>query len=256
MASRSHAQGGSPAVRLEWLANEAVTVSKTARKHHQSLAGDNFYGNKLASLRIDAANTFAALSSPSAGDTTALAELIEATFSPTTSSDKRHVAAKELAFALRTQWRQSSTPPGDGRDEASLFPLSYLSRTKRGYLVTIGRQMNSCYARGWYDASAVMMRRLLEVAIIEAFEAKGVADKVKKDGNYVHLTDLINAALAEPALPLSRNSKRALPQLRDVGHMSAHGRFFTADKSDLDRVQPGCRVVVEEFLHHAGLLTD
>jgi hypothetical protein len=115
--------------------------------------------------------------------------------------------------------------------------------------------MNGCYASEWYDASAVMMRRLIEIAIIEAFERKGIAAKITgPDGNYVQLTELINRALAETAWTLGRNTKKYLPQLRDVGHMSAHGRYFHAQKGDIDRVRPGCRVVVEEFLRHAGLL--
>jgi hypothetical protein len=100
-----------------------------------------------------------------------------------------------------------------------------------------------------------MMRRLVEIAIIEAFEAKNIAAKIRDaDGNYLQLTALINKALAEPALTLSRNAKTALPALRDIGHMSAHGRYFTAKKEDVESAKPGCRVVVEEFLHHAGLL--
>jgi hypothetical protein len=39
-----------------------------------------------------------------------------------------------------------------------------------------------------------------------------------------------------------------------VGHRSAHGRYFNAKPDDIERVRDGCRVVVEEFLHHAGLL--
>ena len=70
----------------------------------------------------------------------------------------------------------------------------------------------------------------------------------------MQLTDLVTAALGEPALSLSRNSKKFLPQLRDVGHMSAHGRYFHAKKEDVERLRQGCRVVVEEFLHHAELL--
>jgi len=115
--------------------------------------------------------------------------------------------------------------------------------------------MNGCFAAGWYDASAVMMRRLLEIAIIEAFEASGVSGKIKgPDGNYFQLSDLIAAALSEPKWSLSRNTKRYLPSLRDLAHQSAHGRYFTAHRDDLEKLQPACRVVIEEFLHHAKLL--
>jgi len=121
--------------------------------------------------------------------------------------------------------------------------------------VTVGRQMNGSYTAGWYDAAAVMMRRLIEIAIIEAFEAKGLATKIKdSNGNYLQLSDLVAKALSESALTLSRNSKKVLPTLRDVGHMSAHGRYYCARKEDLEAIKLGCRVVVEEFLHHANLL--
>ena len=115
--------------------------------------------------------------------------------------------------------------------------------------------MNGCYSSGWCDAAAVMMRRLIEIAIIEAFEARGFAAKIKDaSGNYLQLSDLVTTALGETAWTLSRNSKKALPSLRDVGHMSAHGRYFSARKDDLEGLKPGCRIVIEEFLHHAHLL--
>ena len=115
--------------------------------------------------------------------------------------------------------------------------------------------MNDCFSAGWHDGCAVMMRRLLEIVLIEAFENKKIAQKIKdKNGNYLHLTDLIGVTLAEPSLTLSRNAKTALPQLRDIGHASAHGRHFTAQKPDIERVRHGCRIFVEEFLHHAALL--
>jgi hypothetical protein len=141
------------------------------------------------------------------------------------------------------------------REDEGLFPLSILAQARRGYLVTVGRQMNGCFTTGWHDAAAVMMRRLIEIAIIEAFEARGLAATIKDpSGNYLQLSDLVAKALVESAWTLSRNSKKALPGLRDVGHMSAHGRYFCARKDDIEALRPACRVVVEEFLHHAHLL--
>lgn len=237
--------------RLEKLALGAITVTKTARRSKKSLTGDNFYANKLATLRADATNAFRDLAPTSAGDSSAIAELLETVFSATADSKKRAAASQELCYNLRTTWRSAAVP---GEDEG-LFPLSLLAKAKRGYLVSVGRQMNGAYGMGWYDAAAVMMRRLVEISIIEAFEIKGVAATIKDGGgNYLHLSDLISKALAEPSFNLSRNAKKALPGLRDLGHMSAHGRYFTAQKGDVEAVQPGCRIVIEEFLHHAALL--
>ena len=244
-----------PADTLDALARQAVALAKTARKHRKNLNGDNFYGNKLVELRADAINAFRQLVTRSAGDSTALAELVEAVFSPTTPKERRLEASRQLGVALRTTWQGADVAATAPAATLDVFPLAVLSQANRGYLVTIGRQMNGCYQAGWFDACAVMMRRLLEIAIIEAFEAKQIANKIKgADGNYVQLTPLINAALAETTWTLSKNTKKYLPQLRDAGHQSAHGRYFHAKRDDIDRIQPWCRVVIEEFLHIAALL--
>lgn len=241
----------SPSEALELLAAEALEVAKKARKHRKSLQGDNFYANKLATLRADATNAFRALSSTSAGDSSAIAELMETVFSPKADRAVRRTASRELIYNLRTTWR--SAPVGE--EQEGLFPLSLLSEANRGYLVTVGRQMNGCFSIGWFDGSAVMMRRLVEISIIEAFEAKGLAAKIQDaSGNYLQLSDLISKALSETSWTLSRNTKKMLPGLRDLGHMSAHGRYFCARSSDLEAAQPAVRVVVEEFLRHAKLL--
>ncbi|PYV19552.1 MAG: hypothetical protein DMG21_01230, partial [Acidobacteria bacterium] len=99
--------------------------------------------------------------------------------------------------------------------------------------------MNGCFSQGWYDASAVMMRRLLEIALIEAFEAKGIAATIKDAaGDYFHLSDLITRALNESSWTLSRNCKKALPLLRDAGHNSAHGRYYHARREDIEGLCP------------------
>jgi hypothetical protein len=243
-----------PADALVVLAQRAVGLAKTARKHRKSLSGDNFYGNRLAGLRADAINAFRQLALRSAGDSAAIAELVEAVFSPTTAKDRRLEASRDLVVALKTTWRgpDVAAGPAAGLD---VFPLALLAQANRGYLVTIGRQMNACFQAGWFDACAVMMRKLLEVAIIEAFEARGVAHKIKDaDDNYIQLSPMITAALAETTWTLSKNTKKYLPQLRDAGHQSAHGRYYHAGVQDIERIQPWCRVVIEEFLHHAKLL--
>lgn len=241
----------SPSERLVKLAEEALAVSKKAKRNRKSLAGDNFYANKLATIRADATNTLKSITPTSAGDTSAIAELMEAVFSHASDSKLRLTACRELCYNLRTTWRSTKAP----REDGGLFPLNLLTQTNRGYLTTIGRQMNGAYGMEWFDAAAVMMRRLLEISIIEAYEAKSIDNKIKDvDGNYLQLTALVSKALNEPKLKLSKNSKKILPTLKDLGHMSAHGRYFTAQRSDLEATQLGCRAVIEEFLKHAGLL--
>jgi hypothetical protein len=239
---------------VEALAQRALDVAKKARKHRKSLTSENFYANKLVELRADATNTFRELAGHSVGDVSAMAEMIQEVFSAKTPYKRRTEAAKELTFSLRTTWRETTSEHA-GEEGEGLFPLSLLADTGRGYLVAIGRQMNGCFASGWYDACAVMMRRLLEVSIVEAFEKKGLSDRIKRpDGNYVDLSELVRRALTESTWALSRNTRKWLPELKDVGHVSAHGRYYTATRADIQRIRQGCRVVIEEFLRHAELL--
>lgn len=241
-----------PTEKLAELVTRAVHLAKTARRNRVNLSGANYYANKLVELRADATNVYRELAPLTPGDSSALGEMIERVFAATTPAADRAEAARDLIFSLRTTWRSTNPAP---REDEGLFPLGILSQAGRGYLVTVGRQMNGCFSQGWYDASAVMMRRLLEIALIEAFEAKGIAAKIKDAaGDYLHLSDLIVKALNESSWTLSRNCKKALPSLRDAGHNSAHGRYYHARREDIEGLRPGCRIVIEEFLHHAELL--
>ncbi|MCH8851319.1 MAG: DUF4145 domain-containing protein [Planctomycetes bacterium] len=240
--------------RLETLISESWAVVKKARKQRKSLAGDNFYAEKLAAQRSAATNLYKEMSVYNVGDVAALAEMIDAVFSHDTNFDDRRTASRNLLHEIRTVWKIQSV--GDATNDAdSIFPMTLLAKTKRGYLSTIGAQMNGAYAHGWCDACAVMMRRLLEASIIEAFEERGIAANIKnKKDEYVMLTKMIDKAMAETSWTLGRVTKKALPGLRDLGHQSAHGRRFTAQKSDIDKVRTDVRTTVEEFLHLAALL--
>lgn len=236
------------------LAKQAEGIARTARKHNKSLNGSNFYGEKLAELRTDATNAFRQLASGPVGDVSVLTELLETSFSPSAAPEDRRDAVRELRFQLKTKWAKAEPSATPGEEDA-IFPLALLAKTGRAYLSHIARQMNGSFVAGWYDACAVMMRRLVEVSIIEAYAGRKIEAKIKNsNGDYFQLTELVKHALSESVFNLSRNTKGFLPQLRDIGHLSAHGRYFTAQKSDIEKVRQGCRVVVEEFLRIGDLL--
>jgi hypothetical protein len=137
-----------------------------------------------------------------------------------------------------------------GQPSSELFPISIVEGTP-DYIQTIAIQANGCYERGWYDCSAVMMRRLIETLIIECFEKKGIESKIKNvDGNYYFLGDLIPRFLTE-TWNVSRNTKNSLPKLKDVkelGDMAAHSRRFLATKSDIDKYSKDFRIVLQELV--------
>ncbi len=156
---------------------------------------------------------------------------------------------------LRDSIRANNPPPEEGalsRED----PVVYFSlvRNTRGYLERLVHQINGSYESGWYDASAVMTRRLVETLIIEVFEKYGIASKIQNSsGDFFYLRDLISALVSEKAWNLSKNAKSALPRLKDVGDMSAHSRRFIAQRQDLDKLISDLRVVVQELVTLAHL---
>lgn len=164
-------------------------------------------------------------------------------------------ASLEIAKSIQGEVPSVRTPPPEGALSTSemVFPHSLVKNT-RGYIERITHQINGSYESGWYDACAVMLRRLIETLIIETFEYHKLEDKIKNsDGNYLFLKDLISITLNESSWTLGRDAKRALPRLKDIGDKSAHSRRFIAHRADIDKVIPDLRVVVQELVFLAQL---
>ena len=163
--------------------------------------------------------------------------------------------ALNVAKAIDLEARRELGPPEEGlrADTQSVVPRSVVRGT-RGYIEKITNQANGCYEKGWYDACAVIVRRLIETLIIEAYEKHSIASKIQNSqGDFMYLRDLITQCLTEPSWNLSRNCKQALPKLKDIGDKSAHSRRFIAQRGDIDPLLADIRVVVQEFLFLAGL---
>jgi hypothetical protein len=127
-------------------------------------------------------------------------------------------------------------------------------RGTRGYIESVVNQINGAYEHGWYDATAVMICRVLETLIIETFEHHSLAAKIKNaDGDLLYLRDLIDKCLKEPAWNLTRSCKQAMPRLKDIGDKSAHSRRFNAHRGDIDPLLADIRVVIQELVYLAGL---
>ncbi len=114
----------------------------------------------------------------------------------TTEAAKYTLAvAKKLQEAVNDVCR----PPSEVSRPISepVLPHSLFVGT-RGYIEKIVYQINHSYSSSSYDACAVMVRRLVEILIIEAFEHKGISSKIQNpDKTFFYLQDLISAALSE-----------------------------------------------------------
>jgi hypothetical protein len=160
-----------------------------------------------------------------------------------------------LAAGLQRLINDTIKPPSEtavSRDEPVIY-MAMVRRT-RGYIERVAHQVNGSYANGWYDACAVMLRRLLETLIVECYEAYRIEDKIKDQaGNYLFLRDLVDQMLTEKTWTLGRAVRSALPKLKELGDKSAHNRRYNAHREDIDKLLKDLRDTVQELLVLARL---
>lgn len=114
-----------------------------------------------------------------------------------------------------------------------LFSMDVFEGVERNYIQRLAIQADGCYKLGWYDACAVMIRRLVEQLIVDCFEQWGIASKIKKSSKdeYCGLDELINLFLSENVWhipPLARQYLGDLKSLKKIGDSAAHGRTITS----------------------------
>lgn len=152
-------------------------------------------------------------------------------------------------YSLPQSYNQTSRFKRGIYSNAYLFPTELLIDT-RGYIQNIASQAILCYDYGLYDASLVMMRKLIETLIIELFEFEGISEKIKnKDGYFLYLSDLIDKLQSEKKWNLSRNTQQSLPNIKKYGDLSAHNRRFSAKKTEMEKLKYDLRIVIEELVH-------
>ncbi len=135
----------------------------------------------------------------------------------------------------------------------AVLPHSIFANS-RGYIRKVVFQINATYDSACYDACAVMIRRLLEILIIELFESKGLGTSITDTkGDYFYLADLVTLLMGEKSWHLGRTSRNKLPVIKAIGDQSAHSRRFTAQRSDIDKIKDDLRVISEELLYVSGL---
>lgn len=160
-----------------------------------------------------------------------------------------------LANAISKEIETLALPPSEGRPATTqkVVIFSLIKHTK-GYIEKVAHQINTSYEHGCYDACAVMIRRLIETLLVELFEAHSIEYKIKNtSGDFFFLKELVDKTLAETAWNLSRNSKKSLPKLKDIGDKSAHSRRFNAVREDIDNLKEDLRLVIQELVTLAKL---
>ncbi|SEO01206.1 hypothetical protein SAMN04488134_103115 [Amphibacillus marinus] len=155
---------------------------------------------------------------------------------------------QELESSLNELWDDTETIDSD----SELLEESKFCG-KRKYLDKLIHQINHSYAHNCYDACAVLMRRLFEVALVLSFQHYNIDDDIKNksDSGYIMLEGIVKNAKNNKTLKLSR-IKNEFDTFRKVGNFSAHNITYTAGKKDIDDIKLNYRVMLEELFNKSG----
>lgn len=133
-----------------------------------------------------------------------------------------------------------------------ILPADWFADTRK-YLEALVHQINGGYEFGFYDSSAVMMRRLMETLLIEVFVSRNRANEIKAGSNFLALDEIIKRAFAEADFHWNRNSKRDAEAIKRLGDVAAHDRAYITHKNDIDDLAQRYRRLVDELIKLSGV---
>jgi len=134
----------------------------------------------------------------------------------------------------------------DFNKEQIIIPFDEFKNSRQVYKDLVF-EINGCYRDKYYTACLVLLRRLFESLIIEAYESKGIESKIKNNGQYLGLEKLIESIAQEPTLHLSKDTKKYLPKVKLFGDQCAHNRNFVAKKQDVDKYSDHIRIAIVDI---------
>lgn len=125
----------------------------------------------------------------------------------------------------------------------------------RGYLERLVHQINGSYDYGFYDATAVLCRRLMESLMIEVYIHKKRTADIRQGGAFLTLEKLIAYMRQDSAVTLGRSTPKKMTEIKELGDTAAHDRVYITQQLDIDDVKLRFRRVIQELLSLAGIRT-
>ena len=169
---------------MDYFLLEAENIAAQAKQNKKSLTGNTPNAEKFHNARTQTMRAFKEIQSivspiANSGLERTLNDVekeLSYFFDSRTSIADRRDLRRHVEMLAKSEIEQ--TLKSLNRIETEFIPIEIVDNS-RGYIVNVTRQANRCFQNDAFDACGVMVRRLLETLIIEVFEKKGIADKVK-----------------------------------------------------------------------------
>lgn len=123
----------------------------------------------------------------------------------------------------------------------------------RPYIEKLAHQINGAYDYGFFDACAVLCRRLMESLVIEVYLSRGRHAEVQQNGVFVSLDRLLTRIKGDGTLALGRSSPKTMDEVKQIGDTAAHDRTYITQQGDIDDMKGKYRKLISELLVLAGV---
>lgn len=134
----------------------------------------------------------------------------------------------------------------------SIIPHEWVENKGRSYLEKLASQINGSFDAGYYDASAILIRRMMESLIIDVYLKNGKESEIKKiDKTFVGLEELIKKIVID--FPINKNAPNAMKKIKQTGDTAAHDRKYITMEADIDAIS--ARKIIYELLELAKIIT-
>ena len=161
--------------------------------------------------------------------------------------DVRRVAALDEAYLPLLGAKQVKV-------SGAVLPGNAVSGT-RGYLEQLAHQINGTYDSGFFDACAVLCRRLMESLVIEVYVHRGRHHEIQQSGVFVSLDRLLARITNDRAIALGRTTPKTMHEVKQLGDTAAHDRTYITPPVDIVDVKARYRKMIGELMGLAGIRT-
>jgi hypothetical protein len=238
-------------------ADALFEIARTAARNRKLLTGTGAYANRFHAEVVKLARVetmiLPVICSIDGFDSEPLSRHLAVMKSTTATVKDRDAARKQVRLIAETEVLPNLgnlTAPAQPKSEPIL--ASAVLAKAPTYLQRTVLQANGCYEQRWFEASSVMIRKLVENLIIDVYEKHQKQAEIQKEGEYFMLGGLVTAILNQSDWQLQRETRRSLPEIKKLGDRAAHNRRYWATKQDIDNVLSGLRAAVDDLLHLAG----
>ena len=161
----------------------------------------------------------------------------------------RHASKPRVSSRYSGIARAANPPETDGQ----IIPAG-LFENSCPHLEALAIQINGTYQAGFYDACAVMCRRLLGCMLLLAFEGANKGE-VARDihGEYLELADLILLASSHRHIKLARRAGTVMRMIEYVGELAARHPAYITQQKDIDKQRSGFRRLITELIRVAEI---